>query len=64
VAGILKKTKGGKMFSGNDSAELGEYLISLNEDFKNGRYESFPEGIEEYSRPALAGEIAGILNSL
>ncbi len=61
---ILQKTKGGKMFSGNDSAELGEYLISINEDLKYGKHESFPEGLEEYSRPALAGKIAGILNSL
>ncbi|HBE41906.1 MAG TPA: hypothetical protein DDW27_12005 [Bacteroidales bacterium] len=64
VADILEKTKGGKMFTKNDSGELGEYLISLKADLNNGIYESAPEGLEEYTRKTLAGKIAGILNSV
>lgn len=64
VADILRKTGGGKIFSRNGSAELGKYLISLHDDFKNGVFEIMPSGLEEYSRPALAAKIAAVLNSL
>ena len=64
VADILRKTGGGKIFSRNDSEELGKYLISLHNDFKNGIFEIMPSGLVEYSRPALAAKIAAVLNSL
>ncbi len=63
VAEILEKTKGGRMFGKNDTEQLGKYLISINDDLRNGIYESNPEGIEEYTRQNLAGKIADILNS-
>ncbi|HQH24386.1 MAG TPA: glycosyltransferase family 4 protein [Bacteroidales bacterium] len=64
VADILRKTGGGRIFSRGDSAELGKYLISLYDDFKNGNFEAASAGLEEYSRPALAEKIAAVLNSL
>jgi hypothetical protein len=64
VGDILRKTGGGKIFSRNDSVELGKYLISLHNDFKNANFEIMPSGLEEYSRSVLAAKIADVLNSL
>lgn len=64
VGKILEKTKGGKIFEKHEFAELGEYLIRIYDDTKNGRYETNPSGIEEFTRENLAGKIAGMLNSL
>jgi hypothetical protein len=63
VAEILEKTKGGRVFGKYDSEQLGQYLLNICEDFRNGIYEYNPEGVEEFTRQNLTGKIAGILNS-
>jgi len=64
VAEILEQTESGKVFGLDDSGLLGKYLVGIFDDFRNGIYESNPEGIEKYTRQNLAVNIAGILNSL
>lgn len=64
VADILLKTNGGMIFTRNDSVKLGEYLMLINENLKNGIFETGASGIEEYTRHNLSGKIAAVLNSL
>ncbi len=64
VAEILEKTNGGRVFGKNDSGQMAKYLLNIDEDFRNGIYESNPEGLEKFTRQNLAVNISGILNSL
>ncbi len=61
---ILNETGGGKIFEKDDSAAMGDYLIGLYKNFKEGFYEVSSKGIEQYSRKALAEKYSGIIKNI
>jgi len=61
---ILKETNAGRIFGNNQAAKLEEYIRELITKFKAGQFETEPSGIENYSRPVLAGRIAEVISFL
>lgn len=64
VASILEETGGGKIFGKKDSEALGNYILSLHENHFSGNKMTRAAETEKYSRKLLAGEIAGLLDTL
>jgi len=61
---ILKETNAGRIFGNTQAANLEEYIRELITKFKAGQFETEPSGIENYSRPVLAGRIAEVISFL
>jgi glycosyltransferase involved in cell wall biosynthesis len=64
VAEILKTTGAGRNFNRMEYIELGDYIISIWNDFMNGRFETDPAGIEQYSRRSLTSRINDLVKSI
>jgi hypothetical protein len=64
VAEILSATKGGRMFDKMEYNALGEYIIEILNNFNNGRFETDPIGIDQYSRQNLTKKIVDLINTI
>lgn len=64
AAKIIEKTNTGQVFLYSDEENLKNHLLTLYRQFNLGILQVEPKGIEKYSRKALTGELADILNAL
>lgn len=64
AAEILKETGLGKTIDWNDQTQIKAYLSVLYEQWKSGNIDSHEVDISKYSRRALTGQLAALLNEL
>ncbi len=64
AAEILKETGLGKTIDWNDQAEIKTHLSVMYEQWKSGSIDSHEVDISKYSRRALTGQLAALLNEL
>lgn len=63
AAKIIEETNTGQVFLYSDKENLRNHLLSLYSQFRLGNLAVEPKGIEKYSRKALTGKLAEILNA-
>jgi hypothetical protein len=61
---ILKEVNAGLISDYNDEKKLEENILDFYNKFKQNRLETDSKGIEKYSRKALTGKMAELLNSI
>ncbi|HET8886627.1 MAG TPA: glycosyltransferase family 4 protein [Salinimicrobium sp.] len=60
---IMKETNTGRYFSYSEKPEIKTHLIELFNQFKAGNLKSAPIGLQKYSREALTGDLAQVINN-
>ncbi len=64
AANIIRQTNTGLVSGFNDAERTKQNILNLYRDFKTGTRALLPENIEQYSRKALTGRLAEVLDRL